>query len=1051
MDSSSAGTNGLAGGGAASSLAGAKRRTKVVFLNPVEIANWDQIKENSKQNVIDQNDLINYEKMLKDDDTTSVSRSNSEARRRQSKRRGRPKGSRNGARKRPADPSQPWLESSDSDEPNIGLEDELDDDEYFRRLEEEKMREDAEEVSRKKREMEARAAARANAQGRRGSAKVDPSFITHPFQTSTNSDSNLSCQSGSQREFSNRNKKQTNYTALTGFREVSDSDDLSELDDKVAGRSGFLQENDYPRSLDDIHEQNEEDYQEPASPFRQSILDMLPPPPSPVIPSNLEEEKSCVKCESLSVTDSNDLNTLRTTVSTASLNDPYTQKMLEMDPIELRFRSPPLILPSSANDLVCPREYILDVLNIYEVLRRYSSLLRLSPFRLEDFAACLISDENSNLLAEAHMVLLKALLREDEANGTSMCPVDSKDSVNLTYYLLDRFTWPYLLANYLSSIKSTEAAARLSAANTTTAAGSVGGPTGSGGADIVLTAALFPPDLIPLNPDYPFVPIKSRIAVLRGLTSLFLATGPVRGDILREGLMTHEDYCRVCHQSGEVLCCDGCTAVFHLHCLNPPLSSVPTTSWICPVCINKRTPGVTDCLSEAEKNGVAHYQEPIGKDRAGRLYWYISRRLIIEPVDFSQLEPQLMGFHDGVVDHSWEMEYGRELMENDPEMDDNEEEEKENDDDNDDDDEADGNVNTEEVDSTANSASKASNSDSNTTNNTRQKNHKKYQCSNPSVTYANEPCVYYYSSIEQIMHIRELLSPEWEPWLCYRFDALLPRIRNEMAITQKLTESGFLEFCSLRPNHKPITLAASDSIENSNLTVNGPDTVYVYSVLEVEQAPFKKSTTLAKLHSGTSDHPKTRLAIAACSLQSADIPVYPTLPKQLPSILNQQQPIDFSSSLIVTDANSCIVSNHDQIITHTMKETSVISNINHHSRTKYPKEITTKTATTTASATAAIHRIEMALKNLEKTPIGGASALKPITNAQQTNPYADVLLLKSTNLINKSHDHSNNNSTHHTHHHHKPSNRCRTSSSSQPMKSQKKFYTHKRDFISRPI
>lgn len=71
--------------------------------------------------------------------------------RRQSKRRGRPKGSRNGARKRPIDPSQPWLESSDSDEPNVGLEDELDDDEYFRRLEEEKMREDAEEVSRKRR------------------------------------------------------------------------------------------------------------------------------------------------------------------------------------------------------------------------------------------------------------------------------------------------------------------------------------------------------------------------------------------------------------------------------------------------------------------------------------------------------------------------------------------------------------------------------------------------------------------------------------------------------------------------------------------------------------------------------------------------------------------------------------------------------------------------------------------------------------------------------------------------------------------------------------
>ncbi|TNN08116.1 Nucleosome-remodeling factor subunit BPTF isoform 1 [Schistosoma japonicum] len=907
MDSSSTGTNGLVGCATANVLAGAKKRTKVVFLSPVEVANWDQIKENSRQNVIDENDLINYEKMLKDDDCASMTGSNSESRRRQSKRRGRPKGSRNGARKRPVDPSQPWLESSDSDEPNVGLEDELDDDEYFRRLEEEKMREDAEEVSRKRREMEARAAARASAQGRKGCAKNDP-FITHQFQTPVNSDSNLSCQSGSQREFGHQIKKQKCYAALSGFREVSDSDDFSELDDKCANRDG-----DYPKSLDDIYEQNEEDYQELTSPLRQSVFDMLPP--SPVVPLNSEEYKSSLKCESLNVTSSNDLNAVRTMVSSASFNDLHTQKMLEMDPVELRFRAPPLILPASANDLVCPRKYVLDVLSIYEVLRRYGSLLRLSPFRLEDFAASLISDENSSLLAEAHMVLLKALLREDEANGTAMCPVDCRDSVNMTFYLLDRFTWPYLLASYLLSIKSSEAAARLSVANTTTAASSVGGPTGSGGADVVLTAALFPSDLIPLNPDYPFVPIESRIAVLRGLVNLFLATGSVRGDILREGLMTHEDYCRVCHQSGEVLCCDGCTAVFHLHCLNPPLSSVPTTSWICPVCIKKRTPGVTDCLSEAEKNGVAHYQEPIGKDRAGRLYWYISRRLIIEPVDFSQREPALMGFHDGVVDNLWEMEYGRELMENDPEV--KEEDGDENANNVHDNDSP--NYSTDNntlIDATSKLSSSDSNQSASEINSNKQETRRKYQC-NPSISYANEPCVYYYSSIEQVMHIRELLSTEWEPWLCYRLDALLPRMHTEMAITQKLTENGLQQFCLLKPNHKAISLSCSDSNQNSNVNVNS-NTVHVYSVLEVEQALFKK---LSKVHGETSDCPKKKLAIAASSLPSMDAPIFPTLPKELPSFLDKRSD-DFCTELIVTDQNSCIIRSYDQVISQTIKETS---------------------------------------------------------------------------------------------------------------------------------
>ncbi|CAH8861214.1 unnamed protein product [Trichobilharzia szidati] len=42
---------------------------------------------------------------------------------------------------------------------------------------------------------------------------------------------------------------------------------------------------------------------------------------------------------------------------------------------------------------------------------------------------------------------------------------------------------------------------------------------------------------------------------------------------------------------------------------------------------------------------------------------------------------------------------------------------------------------------------------------------------------------------------------------------------------------------------------------------------------------------------------------------------------------------------------------------------------------------------------AAIHRLEMALKILEKTPVGGADSLKPITDGH--NPYSGTLILKS--------------------------------------------------------
>ncbi|XP_018647004.1 hypothetical protein Smp_046450 [Schistosoma mansoni] len=58
-----------------------------------------------------------------------------------------------------------------------------------------------------------------------------------------------------------------------------------------------------------------------------------------------------------------------------------------------------------------------------------------------------------------------------------------------------------------------------------------------------------------------------------------------------------------------------------------------------------------------------------------------------------------------------------------------------------------------------------------------------------------------------------------------------------------------------------------------------------------------------------------------------------------------------------------------------------------HRRSKH--QIETKTA---------IHRIERALKNLEKTPIGGVASLKPITNGHN-NPYSDILILKSANPV----------------------------------------------------
>jgi len=49
--------------------------------------------------------------------------------------------------------------------------------------------------------------------------------------------------------------------------------------------------------------------------------------------------------------------------------------------------------------------------------------------------------------------------------------------------------------------------------------------------------------------------------------------------------MQSEDFCSICHLGGDLLCCDTCTAVFHLGCLDPPMKVVPRGKWSCPKCV----------------------------------------------------------------------------------------------------------------------------------------------------------------------------------------------------------------------------------------------------------------------------------------------------------------------------------------------------------------------------------------------------------------------------------------------------------------------------------
>ncbi len=46
----------------------------------------------------------------------------------------------------------------------------------------------------------------------------------------------------------------------------------------------------------------------------------------------------------------------------------------------------------------------------------------------------------------------------------------------------------------------------------------------------------------------------------------------------------HMEYCRVCRDGGELLCCDRCPSSYHMHCLIPPMTIIPDDDWFCPRC-----------------------------------------------------------------------------------------------------------------------------------------------------------------------------------------------------------------------------------------------------------------------------------------------------------------------------------------------------------------------------------------------------------------------------------------------------------------------------------
>ncbi|KAM4041032.1 autoimmune regulator isoform 2-T7 [Anomaloglossus baeobatrachus] len=70
-------------------------------------------------------------------------------------------------------------------------------------------------------------------------------------------------------------------------------------------------------------------------------------------------------------------------------------------------------------------------------------------------------------------------------------------------------------------------------------------------------------------------------------------TGTVSPSLRASELSHHQsndDECSMCRDGGELLCCDGCPRSFHLSCLVPPLTYIPSGTWRCDSCKKDGSP-----------------------------------------------------------------------------------------------------------------------------------------------------------------------------------------------------------------------------------------------------------------------------------------------------------------------------------------------------------------------------------------------------------------------------------------------------------------------------
>ncbi|ESN98698.1 hypothetical protein HELRODRAFT_66688 [Helobdella robusta] len=112
--------------------------------------------------------------------------------------------------------------------------------------------------------------------------------------------------------------------------------------------------------------------------------------------------------------------------------------------------------------------------------------------------------------------------------------------------------------------------------------------------------------------------------------------------MLRSSGDPSDDYCAICNNGGELLCCDGCPKVFHMQCHVSQLTVAPSDKWYCGLCtsddvlrLNSPEDDATNCSANNVANTNKKRQHKVCERLLLELYCDFESTPFHEPVSKS--------------------------------------------------------------------------------------------------------------------------------------------------------------------------------------------------------------------------------------------------------------------------------------------------------------------------------------------------------------------------------------------------------------------------------